>query len=621
MTSAPPPTPPLPTLPGSPPSGESAAWPGLWRRMAGLLRSLRPGAIPGPVFEKEIRVSGRRAGIYWIRGLSALGLFGLAGVVYLAAFDSWGGSAASLQNLQSVAPAVMIAIMWFQFLVMTLVAAASASPMICDEKRSGTLGALLTTPLTATQILLGKAGAMLANLLVLAMVPLPLLLAARMFGAIPTSIVVASASLTLASAMLGAMLGLYHSAASGRATGAAGKAVATWAFLQFAFPLFMLAVNAYSPLRIPDVWAARTSGPIALFAVQWLLIGGPGPFVSMADELWISATVWMLALAAIYFFAAAIRLRRAMSSDGDPSPRPAAGAPGQPGPSPSRWRASPRAGSREVSDHPVAWREVRQRTFRKRWSVWLTLVLLPLGGLLLAAMGFVDGDGYFYTGAVALTLATMLLAAIGSASGLAGEKESRTLDVLLATPLSARDIIVGKVLGSARRVMLLPLVATVLIGLVGILSGRCSPIVGLHLLVMYAGVVVAACGTGMVFSVVCGRTAVAMALNLGLWLAAWALVPILLLILLSIGSGPGAESIMSLIALTNPLAMSIVAVNGAVDGSGFIGGRYELFSFGDVGLIGFSIVATLYGLAYGTIGLFAMALASSLLAERTGRRQ
>lgn len=624
----------LPSTSGMPSATPAAPPPtprrgGVGPTLARLSRLFRPGAFPGPVFTKEIRVSGRRAGIYWIRGLSALALFGLAGLVYLATFESWGGSAASLQNLQTVAPAVTIAIMWFQFIVMTLVAAASAAPMICDEKRSGSLAALLTTPLTAPQILLGKVGAMLANLIVLAMIPLPLLLAARMFGGTSGEVIAAAASLTFSSALLGAMLGLYHSAGSSRATGAAGKAMAAWALLQFGVPLLILAINSYTFIRIPDVWAARTSGPIALIAVQWLLVGGPGPFAAAASELWISATLWMLALSALLFVGASIRLRRVMSDDASPALTPATQptppalgqTPGQtPGQAPAAKAPPTRALSRVVSDNPVTWREVRQRSFRGRFSRWFLLVVLPVGGLLLATLGFVDADEYFYASVAILSFATMLLAAIGAASGLTGEKESRTLDVLLATPLSARDIILGKVLGAARRVMLLPLIASVAIGLIGVISGRASPLLTLHLLLMYSGVVFAASGTGMVFSVLCRRTAVAMALNLGLCLAAWAFLPVLILILLAISSGPGAESVMSVVGLTNPIAMPMLAANGAVDSDGFLSGRYNLFDFGDVGPIGFTVVSFFFGLAYATVGLFAMALASSLLAEHSGRR-
>jgi len=584
-------------------------------RAARLFAALRPGSLPGPVFEKEIRVSGRRVGVYWVRGLSAMGLFGLAGLVYVAAFDSWGGSAASLQNLQTLAPAVMIAIMWFQFIMLTLVATASAAPLICDEKRSGTLAALLTTPLTSWQILMGKSGAMLANLLVLALVPMPLLLAARMFGGIPTRVVVASAVLTLASALLGAMLGLFHSAKSGRATGAAAKAIVSWSVLQFGIPLAILMANVWFSIRIPEVWYASTSGPIALFSVQWLLMDGPGPFASMADQLWITSSLWMLALAALFFVGASLRLRGVMS-EGAASSAPEAAS------SKSKGGLVHQALiSREVSDHPVAWREIRQRAFRSRLGGWMVLLGLPVAAVLLAMFGYIDGEGYFYVSVVVLTLATALLAAIGAASGLAGERESRTLEVLLATPLTARAIIFGKVLGTARRLMLLPIVASVVIGVVGVLSGECNPVIMIHLLLIYTGVVLAALGSGMLFSVLCGRTVVAMALNLGVWVAVWALIPILLLILLSISFGSGSETLMSMIAITNPLAAAMVAVNGGVDWPDSFRESYEVFNLGRVGVVAYTFFTLVFGLVYAAIGLFFMNVAATILAERTGRRK
>ncbi len=129
--------------------------------------ALRPSSIianiPGPIFHKEVWVAGRRAGPYWIRCLYAAGLLGLVALVFAAARSNFSGnsSAQRLQQLQQIAPAVTLAIVWFQQIALCIAAIILAAPAICDEQRAGTLGALLTTPLRAWQIVLGKLASLL----------------------------------------------------------------------------------------------------------------------------------------------------------------------------------------------------------------------------------------------------------------------------------------------------------------------------------------------------------------------------------------------------------------------------------------------------------------------------
>jgi ABC-type transport system involved in multi-copper enzyme maturation permease subunit len=634
--------------------------------LARALVAVSPGAIPGPVFEKEIRVSGRRAGVYWIRGLCALLLFSISALVYVTVFSvSDTDSAASLQQLQTIAPALVIAIIWFQFIALTLVATASASPMICDEKRSGTLAALLTTPLTAIQILMGKVAAMLANLLVLGLIPLPLLLAARIFGGTPVSVIVASSSLTLASALLGAMIGLHASACSARASTAAVRALVTWGILQFGPALAIWALVDGANLSISPEWIARSSAVMGLFAAQWILYGGIGPFANLAHELWIIATVVTLVQATVFFLLGVRRLRRVMSEDGSaaapakkgahrrtPHPLPgesgtaapttapimqSAAATAMPGtPRPPALPVLPqssavdgeivtRSGSREVSDQPVAWRELRQPMFKSTSVMLVVMVVLPLIALVAAAFKGVDGIGYLFTGSLVAALYVLCAGCLSTASGLSGERESRTLDVLLASPLSAREIVAGKVLGTLRRSLAVPLMVSVVLGLMGPLSFEWSPVAGLHLFLILVSMVVATAGSGIVLSLICKRTAVAMAMNLGLWLAVWGAIPIMLAILLAISDGRATESIASLIGLTNPFAMITVSGAGAREwntSSGYlVDETYDLFSFGALDVMGYTLVVLVFAAFYVGVGVFLMAVASTILAERTGRRR
>ena len=78
---------------------------------------------------------------------------------------------------------------------------------------------------------------------------------------------------------------------------------------------------------------------------------------------------------------------------------------------------------------------------------------------------------------------------------------------------------------------------------------------------------------------------------------------------------------MSVIAITNPLAVAMLAANGAVDWPDAFNESYEIFNLGRVGIVGYTVFVLVFGAVYGAIGLFFMTVAATILAERTGRRK
>src|SRR5262249_1232728 len=158
------------------------------------LSRLNPASyLFGPIFQKEVRSTGRRRATYLFRMLYATALL----VVVALAFQGLRQSAAHLsgvqrlQMLQQLAPQLALIIMWFQFAALALAAPIFAATAICDERRARTLGTLLTTPLTAPQIIWGKLSSRLVQLTILALLAAPLLLAIRVFGGLDARIVVA----------------------------------------------------------------------------------------------------------------------------------------------------------------------------------------------------------------------------------------------------------------------------------------------------------------------------------------------------------------------------------------------------------------------------------------------
>ncbi len=96
---------------------------------------------------------------------------------------------------------------------------------------------------------------------------------------------------------------------------------------------------------------------------------------------------------------------------------------------------------------PVAWREVNRRSLANvRYLVRIFLPVHVCLFFLLVGMGTnqVGGDGYAVLSCVLLSLSVLVLVVMG-AGVVATERSQQTLEVLLTTPMSARDIVRQKV--------------------------------------------------------------------------------------------------------------------------------------------------------------------------------
>jgi hypothetical protein len=125
-------------------------------------------------------------------------------------------------------------------------------------------------------------------------------------------------------------------------------------------------------------------------------------------------------------------------------------------PTPPRHYPLPSA-SAPIGNNPVLWRELRRPLLIRRWQrifscIFVIVVMLSIYGALAAnkALTEVDaqiGFAFIFCGAL------NILACILAATAIAQEKESDTWTLLLATPLSARQIVWGKLAGLVRRLI------------------------------------------------------------------------------------------------------------------------------------------------------------------------
>ncbi len=200
--------------------------------------------FPGPVFTKEVWILGKRPSTAWLRLLHVAVLLFIVGIVFVSMHRSsaW-GAAAQLQQFQELAPAVTMAIVWVEFVMLILIGIALGGPAVCDEKRMGTLGTLLTTPLRPWQIVLGKGLGRVVELVILALVPLPLMLAVRSFGGVTAEAITTMTVTCLVNGLLAVQIAMFFSTISKRATSAIITALVATAAVYF---LPILCILMYS---------------------------------------------------------------------------------------------------------------------------------------------------------------------------------------------------------------------------------------------------------------------------------------------------------------------------------------------------------------------------------------
>jgi len=157
-----------------------------------------------PVFALELRVHSRQRRTFAFRAVY-VGLLLLyvallwQGVVSQARAES--GQAWSQSIMADVGQRVTQNVLIFQFLAGQAAAVILMCGAFSDEFARGRLPALLTTPLTDTQVVAGKFLSRLVQLLVLMLATLPVLAVVRLFGGVPWMFLLGGTGLSLTAAM------------------------------------------------------------------------------------------------------------------------------------------------------------------------------------------------------------------------------------------------------------------------------------------------------------------------------------------------------------------------------------------------------------------------------------
>jgi len=399
----------------------------------------------------ELARMARRERTFWLRTVYVAFLSTVVALAWLA--KSTGETDWSRQ--EHVGHALFVIFAWVQFVMLMLAAPISLCGAVSEEKSRRTLPVLLASPLSSLDIVFGKllGGLIPVGLLLLAGLPIMFLL--LVFGGLSPWEVVASFLMTVACATLAGAAALFFSGLVRTAHAAFGLAA-----------VFICAYALLPQILDPTGMAAgRVSGWYNCFtAFAAVLSYGHVPEPALLVlPVGVAAAV-VLAL----LFGTALPLRRlaAAAEEG-----------GRRGGLARRRQRLLRIGRRPRGEpvrpetgNPVALRELG----RTGEMLAAALRLLVGGGLCLAgavwfcypqlhrvgSVGPLPGQRWFLALLESILVGLPLMA---GARGFALEWERQTLDLLLASPLTGREIVLGKFAAASARMAplgVLPLVYT-----------------------------------------------------------------------------------------------------------------------------------------------------------------
>lgn len=481
----------------------------------------------GPILAREAVTAPRRVRHYVARATYVTVLLVLMSTAWLVLTGSQ--EIGTLGDLSRFATFLFQLLSPMQLVLALYVSALCAASSVSREKDRGTLVLLLTTDLRNHELVFGKLAASMLTVIVLLVAALPLFMLMILLGGIQLRQVLGMFFVTLTSAL---------------AAGTLGATIALWrekTFQTLAITVLILTtwlggweVVAYS---IGDVhvagdslsaWATVFSPWQALLVATRPMIenshGWLGPAESLGGYLVFSLGV-IVALSAL----ATWRIRRWNPSRAlrtgagpddaesilDEEPRRAdtirvedsrQGAEGTPR----------RAGSREVWHNPVAWREIRTRAYGRR-ILFVRLAYIVLFGLASAAALSVEqlslAEGTWTLLPILFVLSLVLINA-QAVTALASERDGRTIDLLLATELSPKEIVFGKLGGTLYNtieMVALPLLLCLALWQTGSISGQNAFYIAAGLLVMDFFVAVLGIHCGLIHH----HTRIALATSLG----------------------------------------------------------------------------------------------------------
>ncbi len=393
----------------------------------------------GPVFAFESLIAARRWQVYALRTIY-IGLM-LAGLTL-----TWAPSDRPINGpaeAAAIGRVFLLTVIAVQLAVVLLAAPAATAGAICVDKSRGTLLHAFTTDLTDREIILGKLGARLGPVLALMAYGLPVLALGSFLGGIDLAEAVGAELVTAGTAVLCCTVALLASVWARKPHQAlllSYLIVGLW--LAFV-PAVIVYFRMGPPTTVAHVVFVMSNPLLAAFAPE----GSPGGIPMGLPE----QGAFLFGCAApspgSWSPGASRSLRPTVLSQANrPQKREKPGAPARlldylPGP--------------PLDGNPVLWREWHRKKpsrwtgrFWTAYAIASTLASLYVIGWYYAwwGTGMINSGIHILAAQVnAWQVAIgLLLLSVSAATSLAEERDRGSLDVIMATPLSSREIVLGK---------------------------------------------------------------------------------------------------------------------------------------------------------------------------------
>ncbi len=497
-----------------------------------------------PILVRVVYGASRRQRHLWLRfGYLAA----LAAVVLWLQIPS-AEESASLTELAKSASQTFRYAATTQLLLMCFLAPVFTASAITQERDAQTFNILISTPLTSGQIVLGTLLSRLYFVIVLLLAGLPIFCMTMIYGGVTGRQIAQSFSLSASTAILTGALAIFIAM-----IGVGTRRTIFSFYLMIA--LYLLAL--YLVGRWDRTWVAASAPNLDGVRMSWLTslhpflslevalnrVNAPeyaalpeyGPLARYA--LAFPSTVyvaWTLALSLILVIVSMVFVRRGIKT-GEPTVVSNFLARFRRETNGERTRQP-----RNVWSNPVAWREACTRAAGGRVLRWGIVV----GGLVSSFVVFL----YYVRGGLkaaevpewlaGLTMIqfalALIIAANTAATSITKEKESKTMELLMTTPLTSSYVLWGKLRGLVSFVLPLligPVIALLLFAVVDLIRGiprvtisiETAAEVGL-LLVIYTAI---ACVIGLRFSLTSRTNMTAVMASIGAILLAGGLVTLI----------------------------------------------------------------------------------------------
>ena len=417
-----------------------------------------------PLLVKDLREWSARPRLYWLRVLWAIAI----GTMVLITMNNIGDASRMLGQ----GGLILDAVFWTQLVAIIAVMPAATAGTLAQERENGSLPLLLLTPLGIWRVLLEKWLSRVVVGVQFLLIGLPFMAIAFAYGGFPPEKLAIDAVILVVTCMQVAAIGLAVSALSrDTVTAFIGAylalpivvAVTTWICVEFTDNGMPLSDSRlFGTIHLSSLALARNElatpmpsyGYSNTFGYYSPMSSGTG-----TDTFWsmFSVSLTMIAVLQIIVPLAIARIfaLRTAAASGPSWMRRAFHAM-------DHWaeRGDARLGLRHrrslPDDQPLAWRARRGRALTGvRYQVRLLLVgavLIVVGGIIVAGQALDPGGlehRQMYVQTALLALVTLVLLVQG-AGLFAGERAAGTIEVLLTTPLTARDILRQKLVGLNR---------------------------------------------------------------------------------------------------------------------------------------------------------------------------